>query len=120
VTEEHYQRAVAKEGRMMMKPIDKAVQNHAHVVSVRAYNASSETQQAVAFSGKPRITTAYHTVHSHQYPLGESNPCRRTENPMSWATRRRGRVATGIGLDGRQVEILEFPSLNRPVRRSDW
>ena len=25
-----------------------------------------------------------------QYPLGESNPCLRTENPMSWATRRRG------------------------------
>ena len=24
------------------------------------------------------------------YPLGESNPCSRTENPMSWATRRRG------------------------------
>ena len=26
-----------------------------------------------------------------KYPLGESNPCLRTENPMSWATRRRGR-----------------------------
>lgn len=26
-----------------------------------------------------------------QYPLGESNPCYRTENPGSWATRRRGR-----------------------------
>ena len=25
-----------------------------------------------------------------EYPLGESNPCLRTENPMSWATRRRG------------------------------
>ena len=25
-----------------------------------------------------------------KYPLGESNPCLRTENPMSWATRRRG------------------------------
>ena len=27
-----------------------------------------------------------------EYPLGESNPCLRTENPMSWATRRRGQV----------------------------
>jgi len=25
-----------------------------------------------------------------EYPLGESNPCFRTENPTSWATRRRG------------------------------
>ncbi len=25
-----------------------------------------------------------------KYPLGESNPCLWTENPMSWATRRRG------------------------------
>ena len=25
-----------------------------------------------------------------KYPLGESNPCFRTENPTSWATRRRG------------------------------
>ena len=30
--------------------------------------------------------------HDEEYPLGESNPCRRTENPMSWATRRRGQV----------------------------
>ena len=27
-----------------------------------------------------------------EHPLGESNPCLRTENPMSWATRRRGRA----------------------------
>jgi len=27
-----------------------------------------------------------------QYPLGESNPCLWTENPMSWATRRRGQL----------------------------
>src|SRR5262245_55925661 len=27
---------------------------------------------------------------SREYPLGESNPCCRTENPESWATRRRG------------------------------
>ena len=27
-----------------------------------------------------------------KHPLGESNPCLRTENPMSWATRRRGRA----------------------------
>ncbi len=26
-----------------------------------------------------------------KYPLGESNPCCRIENPESWATRRRGR-----------------------------
>ena len=40
-----------------------------------------------------------------QYPLGESNPCLRTENPMSWATRRRGRGTAmvcpgGHGLPG--------------------
>ena len=29
---------------------------------------------------------------SGQYPLGESNPCFRTENPTSWATRRRGQT----------------------------
>jgi len=29
-----------------------------------------------------------------RYPLGDSNPCYRTENPGSWATRRRGRVRT--------------------------
>ena len=32
-----------------------------------------------------------------EYPLGESNPCLRTENPMSWATRRRGQVLLGRG-----------------------
>ncbi len=32
-------------------------------------------------------------VDAVEYPLGESNPCLRTENPMSWATRRRGRAA---------------------------
>src|SRR5688572_32627700 len=26
-----------------------------------------------------------------EYPLGDLNPCYRTENPGSWATRRRGR-----------------------------
>ena len=28
-----------------------------------------------------------------EYPVGESNPCCRTENPESWATRRTGRTA---------------------------
>lgn len=32
-----------------------------------------------------------------QYPLGDSNPCSRTENPMSWASRRRGQDASAIG-----------------------
>ena len=38
-----------------------------------------------------------------EYPLGESNPCLRTENPMSWATRRRGQSfqhATRMGSAG--------------------
>src|SRR5262245_42923425 len=30
-----------------------------------------------------------------EYPQGESNPCFRTENPESWATRRWGPMATG-------------------------
>ena len=29
------------------------------------------------------LTTRYNTVHAHKYPLGESNPCCRTENPES-------------------------------------
>jgi hypothetical protein len=29
------------------------------------------------------------------YPQGESNPCFRTENPESWATRRWGPMASG-------------------------
>jgi hypothetical protein len=44
-----------------------------------------------------------------QYPLGESNPCRRTENPMSWATRRRGPYrlkAPAIAI----VRLVQFPA----------
>ena len=29
-------------------------------------------------------------------PLGESNPCCRDENPVSWATRRWGRIGAAV------------------------
>ena len=45
-----------------------------------------------------------------QYPLGESNPCLRTENPMSWATRRRGRGMKGYRL-GFAVEFNIYHGL---------
>ena len=39
-----------------------------------------------------------------QYPLGESNPCSRTENPMSWATRRRGQQTSKLHI-GRSLGV---------------
>ena len=52
---------------------------------VLAMSRNDESRQALAAPG-------------NQYPLGESNPCLRTENPMSWATRRRGQAAL-VGID---------------------
>ena len=47
------------------------------------------------------------------YPLGESNPCYRTENPVSWATRRRGQqdwqiIATKFSLSSVCVHHHNF------------
>lgn len=44
-----------------------------------------------------------------RYPLGESNPCYWTENPVSWATRRRGPV----------LAILDSPGSLR-IQNSTW
>lgn len=44
-------------------------------------------------------------LYSAQYPQGESNPCLRTENPMSWATRRWGQ----------RLAACPFESLGEPV-----
>ncbi len=41
-------------------------------------------------SGENRLVAFPNFLPHKEYPLGESNPCLRTENPMSWATRRRG------------------------------
>ncbi len=46
--------------------------------NVLAINAFGNEKTTVASGGE-------------RYPLGESNPCSRAENPVSWATRRRGR-----------------------------
>lgn len=32
--------------------------------------------------------------YGRKYPLGDSNPCFRTENPTSWASRRRGQTSS--------------------------
>lgn len=55
------------------------------------------------------------SVTTYQYPLGESNPCLRTENPMSWATRRRGRRA-GTAFDRRHSIVASCRDVNLTVR----
>ena len=58
------------------------VQQQGHHIDFRAQRQKSETTRLM----HEHVRTRYCTEH----PLGESNPCLRTENPMSWATRRRG------------------------------
>ena len=65
--------------------------------------------------GKPRSFRSFR-VHSLictacQYPLRESNPCPRTENPISWASRRRGRAGRGC------IGAPPGPSSSRKRRR---
>lgn len=50
------------------------------------------------------------TAELDQYPLGDSNPCYRTENPGSWATRRRG-------LSGSAIMAIAGQAVNRPRHR---
>ena len=45
------------------------------------------------------------------YPLGESNPCTRTENPMSWATRRRGPQIDVCSIANFSVSSIGGPGL---------
>jgi hypothetical protein len=47
------------------------------------------------------------------YPLGESNPCSRTENPMSWATRRRGQTICKKGVTSILVVAIQPLTLNK-------
>jgi hypothetical protein len=54
-----------------------------------------------------RATVGQRLLILTQYPLGESNPCSRTENPMSWATRRRGRCKS-IGSNAERMQIFKF------------
>ena len=42
-----------------------------------------------------RRTVRYLTLRI-EYPLGDSNPCFRTENPTSWASRRRGQIRENL------------------------
>ena len=50
-----------------------------------------ETQQALENQGLVLTSSsACDDVQMYPVPPGESNPCSRAENPMSWATRRRG------------------------------
>ena len=50
-----------------------------------------------------------------KYPLGESNPCLRTENPMSWATRRRGLKKISAG--DRHLAMRGLPTVAGPPCR---
>lgn len=130
MTEEHFQKAIAPDGKpadaptpgnatgQREKPTDrmqpgrddtrgdkrggaksgaqeakKAAQNPARYPALPNPTESQETQKALADKGLERSSkTECNSIELHQYPLGESNPCLRTENPASWATRRRGQV----------------------------
>lgn len=72
--------------------IDQAVgwgRGRGHLWRKRPHSANRSGRKRANFPEKtkkplfPRAT---------KYPLGDSNPCCRTENPESWATRRRGRL----------------------------
>lgn len=70
---------------------EKAAQNPARYPILPDRMESQETQKAFDNKGLERFCkTRCNPSGLRQYPLGESNPCSRTENPMSWATRRRG------------------------------
>jgi len=70
---------------------EKVAQKPAHHPALLDRTESQETQKALVAKGLERLSKARDGSNGlSQYPLGESNPCLRTENPMSWATRRRG------------------------------
>ena len=77
---------------------EKVAQKAAHYPILPSRMESQETQKALGDKGLEQLSkTQCNPIRLRQYPLGESNPCPWTENPMSWATRRRGRVGPGIG-----------------------
>src|SRR5262249_15671020 len=67
----------------------------------------------------PRKARRCERVRVNLYPQGESNPCFRTENPESWATRRWGPVrdlahsSPSAGRLSRSRECLHFTSRSR-------
>ncbi len=84
-------------------------EGNSHAESSASWQNSRSDRNIV--SGKavyfPRLST------NSQYPLGESNPCLRTENPMSWATRRRGlRHSPRILSDWRWPTSLEVSRIS--------
>jgi len=56
------------------------------------------------------VQQAASSCDKHEYPLGESNPCLRTENPMSWATRRRGRCQDQRPIIPETSQLCQRPS----------
>jgi len=154
VTEEHFQKAIAPDGKpadaptlgnatgQREKPTDrtqpgrddtrdrtpggaksgaredeKAAQNPARYPALPNPTESQETQKALGNKGLERSSkTECNPMELHQYPLGESNPCLRTENPMSWATRRRGRWAASTSSSGSLLPVSH--RVNRAGRAS--
>ena len=51
----------------------------------------------------PGLSRPISSVNFMEYPLRESNPCPRTENPISWASRRRGRAGGVVSSVMREV-----------------
>lgn len=66
------------------------------------------------------VRLAAKTRHKPKYPLGESNPCSRTENPMSWATRRRGLLTdrSRRPLTGDETALHAGPKKPNHLRRT--
>ena len=63
---------------------EKVAQNPARYPILPNRTESQETQKALGDKGLERFgKTRCNPVRLRQYPLGESNPCHRTENPMS-------------------------------------
>lgn len=80
----------------LLRIIDRATRGNAEAAQNAAqYSHESGRTDREAQGETPVIPDEYgacRTIQMARYPLGESNPCLRTENPMSWATRRRGQV----------------------------
>ena len=75
----------------------------------------SENHETFISHGIPHTRTL-HTLCAPLYPLGESNPCFRTENPASWATRRRGPICSGGTPRSVPSFISHSPSPSTPAR----
>ena len=95
-TEDHFRRATA-EG---IGEREKVAQNPTQLMTARAgieqnsgkcqENEKAASDAGAVSCGHIRVSVCH--KRTYEYPLGESNPCFRTENPTSWATRRRGPV----------------------------